>query len=588
MSKESKVTFFRNTPFTDFNNTLNFPDNETRDKWFDNRYDRFTYMLPFNFIRDRLIMTVGSEVKDWVWLSECNYLRFVSDFDDITYYCMVVEAKYINDRVTELTLVIDGLMTFCQGDISKYAKNVMIEREHFTQSKYDANLKLLRSNDDILNIPTTGYVHQDGIRFDSLTAVFTASTDLSGDMGDEDDPKLKTSAGIKYDGIVSPQNLYATKYESFNDLMGVLKDYPWVSQNISKIMLIPTEFIDQDDLEPVAMKVGSFSELMAFKSGHKSKNLTDNSALNADYNKLVANFNYPQMIKYKELMRKPYVNIELTNYQGQNIELDPALLPDRGLEIIGAINVGYNTNAYFFPRMYNDEGENILDQNLFGTYTGSYLHNALVFNQWDDIPMLIDNYRLNKANTAHERALNQNNLVSGLAGNVVDNSKDLQTRLMSAASLTSNLSPTSLMGKMTDEWQFYRRQNAHFEDMAIAKPTITDMTNSNSFAIKQNVFGVYVKYSRIDNDGLEAVQRYHAHFGYKLARVDDLEPIDSMRYVNYAKFSGNWNIYDRHVPQSIMEQIRVQLENGVKFWHNPNSAYYPFAQNIDEVNDRVK
>lgn len=583
MTKLTRFTLYQNTPFTDFQNTVNFGNNNIRDSFFDTHYVQKTSETNFNFIKDRLNLSIPSSFADWYWLSKVNYVRFFSEFDNITYYAMCVNSVYQNNGSTKLELVIDGLMTFCQGDISKYAKNVQIDRQHLTDSVFKSNLKYLRSNDDVLNVNTLQYVHQDAHIFNDLGVVIMCSADLSQDFGNADDPKFVTSAGLTHDGITSPQNLYYVDYTEFTNLTSVLQKYPWISQNMTKVVIIPKEFIDTNDLFDVTMKTGGFKKLKGIKDDSRTKNLGRITELTHSVSELSDKFGYP-MIDNMEIFRPPYAGMELLNYQGQSVDINPVNLPDSGLEIIGQVSTGFDNKAYFFPSNYNESGEN-----QFGNaYPGSYLLNSLVFDQWDNVPILIDNYKLDKASTANQRALAENNQLSGMAGNVVDKNADLQTRLMSAISLTSNLSLSSLGGKMVDEWQFYRKQKAEFADKKISQPTVTSMTNTNSFAIKQKTFGVFLKYSRLDNDGMKFVKRYHKHFGYQWDRIDDLQPIDSMYYMNYAKFSGNWIINDRNVPQAIMEQIRIQFENGVKLWHNPQNLFNPFTQDITDINVRMK
>lgn len=584
MRKLTRFTLYQNTPFTDFQNTVNYGSDRIRDSFFDRHFNQKTSEADFNFIRDRLNLRLPAHFADWNFLAEVNYLRFESGFETVKYYyCMVVNTRYENNGVTTLELVLDGLMTFCQGDISKYAKNVQIDRQHLSDPKYKANRKYLRTNKDILDIGALEYRHQDAYQFKDLGVIIRSSVDLAQDFGNDDDPKMQTSVGIQHDGIVSPQNLYYVEYTEFTNLTSTLQKYPWISQNLTKVIIIPKAFIDSGDLVNIPMNTGSFKKLYAFKDGTNTKNLGKIDSLKRSTGEMSDALGY-EMEQTIELFRKPYTSVEMTNYQGQIIDIDPAYLPDSGLEIFGQTTIGFDNEAYFYPYNYKQEGENQI-----GAVTpGTYIHNAMVFNQWDDVPMLIDNYSLSKAQNANQRALAENNLVSGQAGNVVDNKKDLQTRIMSAINLSSNLSISGIGSKMVDEWQFYRKQKAEFADKKISAPTITDMTNTNSFMIKQQTFGVYIKYARIDDESLKSVKRYHKHFGYDWNRVDDLEPTDTMFYCNYAKFSGNWVIDDKHVPQSIMEQIRIQFENGVKMWHNPEDVTNPFRQDITDKNARLK
>lgn len=607
--KLSTITLYANTPFTDFSNTMNFADNKTRDDFMDKSYQHYTYQASFNFVKDRLNLNVSTSFDDenytdltntkdlemkfdqspsWAFLQQVNYCRFTSILDGVTYYAQVVSVEYKNNGTSTLTLVIDGLMTFCQGDISVYAKNVQIDRQHLPEQVFQDNLYFLRTNDDVLNFKTKRYCYQYGVKFTDLVCVIMATVDLSADFGTDNMPeKIKTSKGTIYDKVVSPQNLYLCDYTDFNDLMDKLSDYPWISQNITKVLQIPKIMVDWGNLEKVDMKI-DFDKLKTFKNDRISNNLP--KFIQFSYEGTMARFGFP-IADHPELFRQAYTQIDLTNWQGQSVPLDPAnLTPDVGLVIAGQLTIGYANKMVFFPKGYRVDGEESLGDD-YGTYIGDYTNSGVWFKDFDEVPVLIDNYKLNLAQNAHQRNLAQNNLISGQVGNIVDNSgkTSLQDRFMSALNvLGSGLSAATIGGKLTDEWQFYRKQQAQFADMGIAKPTLTEATTNNSFNIKNDTFGIFIKMSRIPLDAMYAVLQYHQNYGYQWTGQDDLQPIDSMSHVNYAKFSGNWQINDRKVPQSVMEQIRIQLENGVRFWHNPDKMLYPFNQDVGYFNRRVK
>lgn len=580
------ITVYQNTPYTDFNNMVNFGDNAKRDKFFDNHYTQHHFKNKFDFIRDRLTLRVPASECSFAFMSQVNYVRFKSAFDDITYYAMIPETKYLNNGTIECHLVIDGLMTFCQGDISKYAQNVQIERQHLSKQAFEDNLKYLRTNQDTIAVNTLSFVHQDQLLFSAMKVIFRSSADLESDFGDVNDPKFNTSDGVIYDEIVSPQNLYLTDYGNFNSFMKKTQKFPWITQNITSVQIIPSMFIDESDLVDCKPKSFEFDGLKKFKTKSKSKNIGVVDNLSKDWPQLLNTFGIGYL--HPEIARQGYANIMMTNWQGSQVDIDVSQLPDNGLEIYGILNTGYDTNAYFFPRSYaSSKLENTIDEGH--SYKGSFLNNAVAFTNWDEVPILTDNYRLSLANGAHQRALAQNNLITGQASNVVDSNQPLQDRLMSAVNLSSSVSVGAISGKLVDEWQFYRKQQAEFADKKISAPSISEMSNNNSLARKQGYFGITVKYSAVDKYSIQAIINYHSQFGYDWQRVGDLQPVDTMKYINYAKFKGNWQIYDRQVPQSIMEQIRVQFENGVKIWHNPDNLDYPYNQSeAVSQNERIK
>lgn len=578
----TKVVLFKNTPYTDFTNMVDFGSNEARDEFMMSVYETIRPETDFNFIRDRLVMTVPTEISDWQALQEVNYVSFVSQFDGITYYAEVMQSEYINSGYTLLSLIIDGLMTFCQGGIAQYAKNVQIDRQHLTNDTFAKNIDMLRTNDDVLNIGRLDYVRQYTAKFDEFYVMIVSSNDLSADFGTLDDPQQKLSTGVRYDKITSPQGLYVLEYEQLGEFMGVMKDYPWIGQNFTKVQMIPKVLVDESDLAPVDMKTGGFVGLYRFYNDHLSK-APDVSILDKDWSEITYIGTGRTTDDEPYMVREPYVQIKLTNYQGSEITVDPAYLQrDEGLAIKSKAIVGYSNQMYFYADRLQTRGEQDGD-----VPKGQWIDNSVSFTTFDDIPTMIDSYKLSYAQSAHQRNLARSNTLPGQFVNFVNPNASLADRFSGAAGVYSAIAtPGAVAGRLKDSLEFYRNQKAELDDKKISAPSVSDMTNTNSFAIRNDFFGLTIKFSAYDQESINFIRRYHKNFGFMWNRLGDLEDTHSMTHLNYVKFSGNWNINDRHVPQAIMEQIRVQFENGVKIWHNPDRVANPFAQDVIDVNVR--
>src|SRR5699024_5260838 len=109
--KLTDFTFYKNTPFTDLSNTILFDSNEQRDNYFRTSFSSHQFLdMRFNFIRDRCTIQVPISYENFAGI---NYCKFTSDFEsDVTYYAYVMDYRYLNDNTTEVTLLIDGIMTF--------------------------------------------------------------------------------------------------------------------------------------------------------------------------------------------------------------------------------------------------------------------------------------------------------------------------------------------------------------------------------------------------------------------------------------------------------------------------------------------
>lgn len=579
--KLTEIDFFYNTPFNDFQNFIHFKTDKERDDFFTGRYNMKVYepARRFNFVKDRLELRTRLTTLETYGL---NYLRFRSMFDnDRWYYARVMNVRYINDGVTALDLVLDVVTTFMQGDFTKDLGLVQVQRMSLAKNHIYKWRKWLMTNNDVLSFPKS-YTRQFIEAWKNYFVVFTTSVSLLDDFGTEDDPKLKTSVGQTYDGIVSPVDLYCCKsQDDFTSLMKYLKDYPWISQNINNVAIIPSEVVDEKDLVKVrdAKQDGiNSANIYQFKNKGKTRSFIMNNITLPKEN-FDEYFNFDDSIPFWAL-RQEYANIELNAWNGQQVTLAPIFLPDYGLRMIAQSTFGYHNEIRCFPDQYKDDGENSIN----GLYRGTYINQGITFDVFDDIPVLVDNYKLGKAQTAHQRALNNDRQISSRISDVLNPNKSLQDRFFNAVSLTTSLAgggvlgvAKNALGQFTSEWEYYRDQNAKFADMAISAPSVGSQNNSQSFNMSKGIFGVTVRFASIGAENMERVLTYYNTFGFDFSgQLLHLEKPDSLPMLNYYQFAGNWVLPG--VPPQFMEQLKVQCQNGIKLWKN-NGTDNPFTQN---------
>lgn len=579
--KLTEIDFFYNTPFNDFQNFIHFKTDKERDDFFTGRYNMKVYepARRFNFVKDRLELRTRLTTLETYGL---NYLRFRSMFDnDRWYYARVMDVRYINNGVTALDLVLDVVTTFMQGDFTKDLGLVQVQRMSLAKNHIYKWRKWLMTNNDVLSFPKS-YTRQFIEAWKNYFVVFTTSVSLLDDFGTEDDPKLKTSVGQTYDGIVSPVDLYCCKsQDDFTSLMKYLKDYPWISQNINNVAIIPSEVVDEKDLVKVkyAKQDGiNSANIYQFKNKGKTRSFVMNNITLPKEN-FDEYFNFDDSIPFWAL-RQEYANIELNAWNGQQVTLAPIFLPDYGLKMIAQSTFGYHNEIRCFPDQYKDDGENSIN----GLYRGTYINQGITFDVFDDIPVLVDNYKLGKAQTAHQRALNNDRQISSRISDVLNPNKSLQDRFFNAVSLTTSLAgggvlgvAKNALGQFTSEWEYYRDQNAKFADMAISAPSVGSQNNSQSFNMSKGIFGVTVRFASIGTENMERVLTYYNTFGFDFSgQLLYLEKPDSLPMLNYYQFAGNWVLPG--VPPQFMEQLKAQCQNGIKLWKN-NGTDNPFTQN---------
>lgn len=562
--KTTKFTFFKNTPLIDFQNTILFDDNTMRDTHFfyqGGHYDTLeTEDERFNYIRDKSTVTVNIPYKDFKGV---NYCSFLSDYEpDTRFYAYVIKYEMVGrGDLTKVYLLIDGIMTYCQGNVLNYLTNLTIDRQHLPTSRYNEELENLKNNDDIIKTYTKKYFATDKIVFDQFMMVIQATCDLTANFGeDENSPRIETSSGQEFDNITSPVNLYLVNRFSFERFMKSLAPYPWITQNFRSILMIPKRLINDDSYDLLPPIQGGFDQLYTFKYRANSQEEPIND-IKYSMNQLFDLYGMSP-IHDKHLLRNEYTTMEVYSWDGQQLFIDIGQLnPEIGLEFKYESVIGYFNQIAFFPKGYKSS------QNPPENVDGSYLNDAIILKNFDEIPILVDNYGLSLAKSANQRELAESKLLTNRVKDIFAPGTELKDRFMNAASIATNFNPTDLFGKFTDEYEFYRTQKAEQADLAMSTPTITSQTNGNAFQIKNGNFGLTVKYSRINSREFIKVKKYYNMFGFSVPEENTkLQSIRSMTIANYVKFKGSWKI--PNVDVAILEQMKAQFENGVRFWHN--------------------
>ena len=566
--KLTDFVFYKNTPFTDFTNTILFDSNEERDKYFNSRFSSLSFHnMRFNFIRDRGTIRISVPYET---IAGINYCKFISDFEpDITYYAYVLDYKYINDKTTEISLLIDGIMTFCQGNTLEKFDNLSVSRKHLPWYEYNRRQVELKNNDDVIKTTTKKYTHTYDLLFKELDVLMQVSCSLSADFGKVDDPKIESSEGITFDKITSPVNLYVVKRKHFNSLMSKLSPFPWITQNIRSVSLVPSVLLENKTVK-VSPKSFKFDELYSLRDNATTQLnsfSTELLKMSSTIEELYTMFDLDPE-EDKHLLRNEYTTTEVYTFTGEQMFIDNGQLSDKyGLFFRTSYIMGYHNEVAIYIEGYKaDEGKE-----------GSFLNDALFIKNFDDVPIMIDNYNLAMSKSANQRQLAESTLVSNRIANITDKGSDPKDRFMDAMSLTSNLSPMNLFGKFSDEHDFYKQQQAEQKDMALNTDTVTGQSNNNSLAIARDFFGLTVKHAQPNKTEWDKIKKYYKLFGYLVNDENAKINPRSMTICDYVQFNGQFMIDGIDI--SLNEMMKAQFENGVRFWHY-NGKKDPMKQDV--------
>ena len=565
--KLSQFTLYKNTNFTDMQNTLHFNSNNDRDNWF-NTYFTDTNVIkftnPFNFRYDRGTLKVPIVMNN---LQGFNYCKFIDGFDGKTYYAFIVKTSYLNDRTTQLDLVIDVVMTYTQGNILENLQNVEVIRQHLPLEQLKGREEYLRTNNDILPTSTMMFIdpsdftnnNSNGVKFDSFMYIIQSAVELDNDFGSEDKPKMNTATGGTYDGITSAISLYLVASGDLDRLLTELSKFPWITQNFKTIVKVPAFFFDLSQLNTVDCKGVQLHVL----DGEKIS-----TVLPLPF--VLTKPKIKEVLGLKDfedyLVRDQVINIYLTDYRGNQLNFETGKIKENNTIYANSVLGAFN-EIDIYSLQYGQ-------RNSSKSKHGFYRDNQMTINTFDNVPVLINNYTLNKANTAYSRQLENSRQITSRMNTITNPNASIKDRLFNAISVYSNVfsgglmsAPAKAVGLFSDEYEYYRSQKAQMNQWKIAPPTVSEGGYSNSVLNKTGDYGIWLKVSTINTNELNSLRRYYGAFGHEAMPNDNqIYNVNSMSKANWVQFKGNYWIND--IDRELFDQLKTLFEGGVRLWHN--------------------
>ena len=565
--KLSQFTLYKNTNFTDMQNTLHFNSNNDRDNWFNSYFtgnNVIKFTNPFNFRYDRGTLKVPIVMND---LQGFNYCQFVDGFDGKTYYAFIVKTSYLNDKTTQIDLVIDVVMTYTQGNILENLQNVEVIRQHLPLEQLKGREEYLRTNNDVLPTSTMMFIdpsdftnnNSNGVRFDSFMYIIQSAVELDNDFGSEDKPKMNTATGGTYDGITSAISLYLVASNDLDRLLTELSKFPWITQNFKTIVKVPAFFFDLSQLNTVDCKGVQLHVLGDDKIS---------TVLPLPFVLTKAKIKEVMGLKDFEdyLVRDQVINIYLTDYRGNQLNFETGKIKENNTIYANSVLGAFN-EIDIYSLQYGQ-------RNSSKSKHGFYRDNQMTINTFDNVPVLINNYTLNKANTAYSRQLENSRQITSRMDAITNPNTSVKDRLFNAISVYSNVfsgglmsAPAKAIGLFSDEYEYYRSQKAQMNQWKIAPPTVSEGGYSNSVLNKTGDYGIWLKVSTINNNELNSLRRYYGSFGHEAMPNDNqIYNVNSMSKANWVQFKGNYWIAD--IDRELFDQLKTLFEGGVRLWHN--------------------
>lgn len=296
-----------------------------------------------------------------------NYLRVTNPAQPLgagvdeprTFYYFIVDVKYLAPQSTVLMLQLDVWQTF-----SRYVQfgRCYVERGHIGIAN------TLQFNDhgrEYLTVPEgldvgNEYVVTDHMEYviaqgsnNNFSVMITSSVALDKDPGTLESPNLVTSSGSFFENLPSGCEMYFSSMPNFIEFMEAASDYPWITQGIQSITLVPNTAawgIDHPGY------TGGFEPVEIF--GVPMQKVVSGDAMGAlrkiadDWRgKISIPSRYSHLLKFKTY---PYSVLEMTSYTGTPVILKPEALAMDDLYVGYAFHlVQPGARLVFYPFKYN-------------------------------------------------------------------------------------------------------------------------------------------------------------------------------------------------------------------------------------------
>lgn len=328
-----------------------------------------------------------------------------------TFYYFIHEARYVAPNTTELTVQLDAWQTY--GSRAELLQ-CYVSRGHVgianSNSTIDNLSEYLIEPEGLEHGSEYDIQHQWYIDLQSVDnppyIVVASTAALTEDWGTLDKPELTTSKGSITDGVGNSCECYAFDGKNFNLFIANLSNYPWVSQCIQSMTVVPQRFCQVSE-ETVTIKTSTAYKLINNPTENQWRFTFD------DYMRFGLPDRYKHLLKFYTF---PYSVSELTSYIGGALILRPECVKMQDGNLIceqQSTCVPPMIEGYVYPVGYNGWTTDPIFEHDYATPygfkvstsydSGEFLDMALCFKSFPTLALLNNSYLMGAASTAYMR-----------------------------------------------------------------------------------------------------------------------------------------------------------------------------------------
>lgn len=537
LSNKHQITFANNQAQANYFLSLPYIEDQNAS------YQRKDNVIRFNSHIDNIIMY--------------NYCMYKNDnYSNKWFYAFITSMRYINDSVTEVSIVTDVFQTW-QFDL--VYKNSFIERE------------IVPVSSDVAG----NYLIPEGLEFGELKVEAMAEIDdldpvyMVAYSGDAIGSVSISQDGFSYNGIPSSITfIMCNNIAGFQTLLNTFNAFGQGDKvvtcfTVPKIAL--KDRIAQNEPDPSVHYYYYDPIQENYQQTPVIKNLVSLPSTLDGYTP-----------RNQKLRTYPYLYLGFNPQNGSSkiYRYEDFLNGTPSFKIISEINP--NPIVQFIPQNYRGASGDSLSDNATMSGYPTLSYKTDIFNVWlaqnsetISLQMQQEQFNYNLEGMKAIGGLIENVATAGLAGYNMDASG-------AYGALKGTANSAFDIVKLDKDHEFYvKNVMAQIEKQKLL-PDNVSLSSSNATLLGYQLMNdnIFTRYS-IKRQFAERIDRFFDMYGYTVNELKNIN-INSRPNWNYIKTQGA-NILG-NIPQYDLQTIKEMFDNGITFWHNP-ATFLDYSQN---------
>lgn len=362
----------------------------------------------------------------------------------VTFFYFITSVEYIAPNTTQMTVSLDVWQTYhhtIDFGGAYVERSHMLERSSKALLDIKASGGLLQFANKYFRAPegidlgqrmmivrswVSSYLDTDFGKLDArfnFTAIIISTVNLEGDWGSASNPTMSTAYGSNvdtrrapdYEGapdsdgmkLVSGATYYSCPLEKLPDIMKAMSNYPWISQGIQDIYIVPAPSVAVNSVSGKAGEAGMNKIVKMF--GSSSRKVTDSARPDQilEYidrepglRSAFGDKGVAYLHRFVKFFQSPYMVIEITLNNGQALTLDFNNLMSYNVEMTFEWHILPPS-----PRIVAFvKNNNALRSNARWKSDSEYVNEALTIDNFPHVPVVNDNSIMAYASHAHSIA----------------------------------------------------------------------------------------------------------------------------------------------------------------------------------------